>query len=247
MALNSKGQAALTDSLYFLLIVSGLSTFLFLFAATYGQSVSQGVGLQYRGEYAVSTLKTILYSSTPRLQDKTLEQSSEVDFLLAAMKEDFADDGLFSNTEQLIVNNVAGLMAPLAPNFDYMYYIYLPDRQEFVFFLLHTSKFTLSKEGKAVEVQSEQDTVWLCKPDAFNKLDDFVTNIGKLYQANSRMQLPRAKSSGGRGYDVFASQVNLTMWVSTGLPEVGGKPITDKTNLDCTCHQILKDGKWQSC
>ncbi|MDP6670836.1 MAG: hypothetical protein QGI60_03400, partial [archaeon] len=69
---NEKGQAAVTDAIYFLMIVSGLSTLLFFFSVNYGASVEEQLGLEYLSEYAVSAQKTLLYSSITRVPGLTL-------------------------------------------------------------------------------------------------------------------------------------------------------------------------------
>ena len=96
--LNSRAQSSVTDAMYFLLIVAGLSTFMFFIANSYGQSIDQQMNSQYRVEYANSALKTILYSSLPRTlpaagvsSAQALAQAEEVDYLLTAVKEDYAN------------------------------------------------------------------------------------------------------------------------------------------------------------
>jgi len=221
------------------MIVSGLSVLLFFFISSYGVAVKEKVGIQYRSEYATSALKTMLYSSTPRVAGETLENTEEVDFLLAAIKEDFADDADLNHSKELIVNNVVGLMEPQADSFDYFYYIYLPESQEFVFFLLYASKFS-NASGSRFDVGVSENAVYLCKPDSLDDLDGLLSSVGTLYQANSRMQLPKLLQSGGRGYEVLPAQVNLTMWVSTQLPETTSGTIWDSSHLNCECHKQLE-------
>ena len=255
--MNRRGQAALADALYFLLIVSGLSTFLFFFAVNYGGAIKQQVGLQYRGEYATSALETLLYSSSPRIEGQTLEDATEVDFLLAAMKEDFADNGQFDTTQDLIVNNVVGLMEPLADSFNYLYYIYMPERQEFAFFMLYVSKlsWTAASRGMAEGVTHDASTIYLCKPSSLDKIDPLIMNVGTLYQADSRMQLPKLNETGVSGYNVLPAQVNITMWTATALPGMSGSAaipaILNASGLNCTCLKELKPkglaSEWGPC
>jgi hypothetical protein len=235
VVIGEKGQASLADAIYFLLIVSGLSTFLFFFAVNYGASVRERVGLEYRSEYAISALETLLYSSTPRVEGDTLEGSTEVDFLLAVIKEDFADNGKFDNAQDLIVNNVIGLMEPLADSFNYLYYIYLPNTKEFAFLMLYTSKWSWVTAGTGrTSVGPGESVVYLCNPASLDDLDELVTNVGRLYQANSRLQLVRLQE--GTGYDTFVAQSNLTMWSATALPETESGSILDSSHLNCECH-----------
>ena len=99
MALNSKGQAAVTDALYFLLIVTGVSILLFSFANSYGNTVREKITSNYNTTFSTDALKTILYSSTPRDPSKSLYDDPtriEVDHLLEVLKEDYSDDGSIS-------------------------------------------------------------------------------------------------------------------------------------------------------
>ncbi|MDD5163661.1 MAG: hypothetical protein PHD95_05650 [Candidatus ainarchaeum sp.] len=126
MALNSdeKGQAAITDSLYFLMIVSALCIVLFLISNAYGNTVVEQIKRQYGSEYAASAFKTIFKSSTPRIEGQALEETPEVDYLLARVKEDFADDQKLNSTAGLLANNIVGIMEPVQDNYDYVFYIY---------------------------------------------------------------------------------------------------------------------------
>ena len=231
---NQKGQAALTDAMYFLLIVSGLSALLFFFSVNYGFEVTQQTGLHYRSEYATSALKTLLYSSVPRVSGQTLEESTEVDFLLAAVKEDFADNGELENTQDAVVDNVVVLMEPLSDSFDYFYYIYLTLDQEFVFFMLYSRSWDDTQlERHEVALKPGDGVIYLCKPSSFEKLNDLVTNVGLIYAADSGMQLLKLKEDDRRDYEDFPALVNLTMWTSTQLPAVSGGIITDASHLNC--------------
>ena len=85
LKMSQKGQAALTDALYFLMLVSIISTMLFFYASNYGLTLQQRVSNQYWREYTTGALETILYSSTPRDPEKSLyapPDEIEVDHLL---------------------------------------------------------------------------------------------------------------------------------------------------------------------
>ena len=241
---NEKGQAAVTDAIYFLMIVSGLSTLLFFFSVNYGGAVDEQLGLEYLSEYAVSAQKTLLYSSITRVPGLTLENSHEVDFLLAAMKEDFADNAQFDDMNVMLVNSVVGLMEPLADSFNYMYYIYVNDMAEFPFFMLYVRKWpSWSNQGGKIEIEKGTSEIYLCDPSSLSKLGDLVTNVGLVYQSTSEMKLAKLKRSGNEtGYDTFSSHATLAMWTVTGLPEgdqIGGGSIIDKDHLNCKCFKKL--------
>ncbi len=219
MALNKKAQAALTDALYFLLIVSTLSTFMFFFASSHGVTLQQRVVTQYWREYATGALETILYSSTPRIPGQTLEQAPEVDYLLAAVKEDFADDSEIDETQEVLAQNVSGIMQPIAGNFDYMFYLYAFDTKEFAFVMVYSRaepEFR-DKPGGGREVIPGDARIHFCKPADLSDVDALIEAVGASAQSNARIQLVRLDESNNQSYP--PAQANLTMWIPTPIDE----------------------------
>ena len=225
---NQRGQAALTDSLYFLLIVSGLAAFLFFFAASYGMTVEQQVVRQYRSEYATSALETILYSSTPRIAGQTLEDAKEVDYLLAAVKEDYADDKVLDETSAILAENVRGIMQPFSDGFDYVFYIYLPESKKFAYamFFVAGTEFQESVDGKVTGVSFKMEgrdivldktekRILLCSPVSLDDMDTLLAGVGQTAQSNAKIQLIEIAEGGAEKYP--PAQVNLTMWLPTGM------------------------------
>lgn len=234
MALNSRGQAALTDALYFLLIVSALSTMLFFFASNYGLVVEQRVVNQYWREYTTGALETILYSSTPRIPGQPLETSTEIDYLLAAVKEDYADDGVIDETREVLAQNIYGIMQPLSGNFDYLFYLYLSEEQEFAFVMIYAREepsFTEAGPDGEVEVTPGKARIFFCQPQSLNQLEALVESVGSSAQSSTRIQLVRVESIGSPpAYPV--AQANLTLWVPT--------PVDDfLSNLNCVLHREI--------
>ncbi|GEM_PF-950720 len=149
----ARGQAAVTDALYFLLIVTGITIFLFGFANTYGTSVDAEVVKNYNVDFTTDALKTILYSSVPRDPESpnglypTSEQEDkiEIDHLLAYVKEDYSDNqDLEPETKKVLGENIQGILAPISDNFDYLFFISTPEvtpvaPQKFVFLFFHKS------------------------------------------------------------------------------------------------------------
>jgi len=245
---NQRGQAALTDSLYFLLIVSGLAAFLFFFAASYGQIVEQQVAREYRSEYATSALETILYSSTPRIAGQTLENASEVDYLLAAVKEDYADDRVLDETSAILAENISGIMQPFSDGFDYAFYIYLPDRMTFGSEEKHfTSKFAYAMffvagtefeesggkvtgvsfrmEKRDIVLGNTEKRILLCNPASLDDMDNLLAGVGQTAQSSAKIQMIEIAEGGAEKYP--PAQVNLTMWLPAGM---------DLSKMDCVAH-----------
>jgi hypothetical protein len=146
---EKKAQAAVTDAIYFLLIVTGLCVFLFAFSNDYGSAVSEQIESQENSEFITNALQTIMHSSVPRnpsnLSDDCSEECCsslshnapcdlsvdlyadpipEIDRLLAFIKEDFGDDKKLSyKTMYIIHKNIESVMAPKSDSFDYLFYI----------------------------------------------------------------------------------------------------------------------------
>ena len=225
---NQRGQAALTDSLYFLLIVSGLAAFLFFFAASYGLVVEQQVSRQYRSEYATAALETILYSSTPRIAGQTLENAKEIDYLLAAVKEDYADDRVLDETSEILAENISGIMQPFSDGFDYIFYIYLPESKKFAYAMFFVAGTDFQESGGKVtgvsfkmkdrdidlDIKTEK-RILLCSPASLDDMDDLLASVGQTAQSNAKIQLIEIAEGGAEKYP--PAQVNLTMWLPTGM------------------------------
>jgi hypothetical protein len=237
--LNNKAQAALTDALYFLLIVSTLSTFMFFFASSHGVTLQQRVVTQYWREYSTGALETILYSSTPRIPGQTLEQASEVDYLLAAVKEDFADDSEIDETKEVLAQNISGIMQPIAGNFDYMFYLYAFDSKEFAFVLIYSREEPTFQDpppgeenlpGQGRKVIPGNARIHFCKPNELQDIDSMVETLGASAQSNARIQLVRIDEENEQSYP--PAQANLTMWVPT--------PIDDRlAGLNCELYTTI--------
>ena len=154
--LGNKGQAAITDALYFMLIVTGLCVFLFGFANTYGVNANQQIQSNYHSDFATDSLKTILYSSLPRNVSQSLYDpaaTAEIDYLLAYIKEDYADDqNLTMEARTVLANNIRRILSPIKDNFDYMFIIRLPppsEKKEFIYIYMKKTNFTdISQPGE---------------------------------------------------------------------------------------------------
>ncbi len=210
--LNNKGQAALTDALYFLLIVSIISTMLFFYASNYGLTLQERVSNQYWKEYATGALETILYTSTPRVAGQSLEETSEVDYLLAAVKEDFAENGKIEETAEVLKQNINGIMQPIAPGFDYMFYFYLFDARNFAFVMLYTRDAPTIEDGR---IQHGNAKIYFCNPPNLNSLEKLVERIGASAPSNARIQFIEISENDIPGYP--PAEVNLTMWIPSPI------------------------------
>lgn len=111
-----RGQAAIMDALFMLMMVSFLSTMMYYFASNYGVTVDPKLSTQYGTEYVDSALKTISYISVDR--------QPGIDYLLAMIKEDYYDDYLLDEYVHIVSYNVMRIMEPISDEYDYIFFIY---------------------------------------------------------------------------------------------------------------------------
>lgn len=201
--MNQKGQAAVTDTIYFLLIVTGLCVFMFSFANSYGAAASSEIGRQYYLDYSSSALKTILYSSTPRDITQTLsydpvsDDAVELDHLSAFIKEDYADDSQLKDDTQIsVANTIRNIMRPVADSFDYLFYISVPevaiDSRKMIFVTIHVTE---PSSNPAVS----DSKYYVCEPfDVLqSEIIDLENALGNVYISSSRLVLETQDDSFG--------------------------------------------------
>jgi hypothetical protein len=214
---KDKGQAAMTDSLFFLTIIVALCVLLFKFSSTYGDRIDLAVNNLYFKEYTNSTLKTIFYTDIPLDFDKNAETSPETDYLITAIKSDFlynqkigfSDVNSLTTTEDVrdlakfnLFHTIKSLMHPL-PNYDYLYYIQKADG------LLDTYYFML--KINYVDSGELKNKYYLCDPTGPIVIRSLVQRSNKIYSSSTPLIFKIA--------DLSISEVravsNLTIWAST--------------------------------
>lgn len=231
----AKGQAAVTDALYFLLIVTGITIFLFGFANNYGVAVDAELVKNYNVDFTTDALKTILYSSVPRDTTQDLyEGGSEIDHLLAYVKEDFSDDlKLEDTTKVVLAKNVKGIMNPVANNFDYLFVLSVPEGftnpRTFVFVFFHKSNLIQQTPGlrnSNITIDPNANgpfTDYVCQqnPDDTGyenlkkEIDQLLSSVGDTSQSSSKVNLPKTS---GNTFDAVQAQAELTIWNATFTP-----------------------------
>ncbi|MFH1240237.1 MAG: hypothetical protein V1672_03390 [Candidatus Diapherotrites archaeon] len=228
LKLNQRGQSSITDALFFLLIVTALASFLFFFAIPYGSDVSERLVIKYRQDYITSSLKTILYSSVPRSDLETLATAKEVDYLVAALNEDYADDQTVNEINDVFRNNIVTIMKPFAPSYDYLFYIYLPGStpgsdDKFIYTILKLSEFSFDENSRDADVISVTDAVYFCEPPPAGIniiINELLPKVRGKAQANSKLQLPSVSLT-STDSQIIPDDVHvvLVMWISTPLDD----------------------------
>lgn len=227
---NSVGQASITDALYFLIIVMALSSLMFFFSSTYGQSVNVYLSQRYKSDYVTSALETVFYSGVPRNPNDSLTTSSEVDSFFAALKEDFfsysnrlpPEGPLSSDMRQHVFNKIRSVMAPVSASHDYMFYIYVPSQIIAVEYEDGT-QFDSDQSSifsnvvvlllKKTDIESREPHYFFCWPEDFDDVSlMLLPRLGEISKpTETRIILPI-------GDNQVKAQANILMWSPTGFP-----------------------------
>ncbi|MCX6800795.1 MAG: hypothetical protein NTZ73_01250 [Candidatus Diapherotrites archaeon] len=244
------GQAALTDSLFFLAIVSMICTLLFYFLINYGATVEEQINSFYSGDFAMDTLKVIAYVNVMR--DGTSIYSltgdnPQYDYLLAMIKEDYAESSgnqnpsLNSATRKAIANTVHSVMKPFEHSVDYAFYLFQEDSQKFLFLLMGVHE--CKKSGTECEKDSSGNIVgserrmYYCIPASPGILKDKVfPYVGKVDSATSKVFLDKGTSKDlsavtGVGANYIMS---LDLWISKDVNNLWGlDSAANKADFNC--------------
>ncbi len=232
--LNSKGQAAVTDALFFLIVVMAISSFLLLFVTDYGQNLGGFISNRYKADFTTSALKTILYSNYPRDPDSmNLAGEPEVDYLMALVKEDYAvltteeagDDKHYKIDEYdvALARQIREVMRPISDSHDYLFYINTKiderEGEEIPFMFLKLTKLeVLEVPGKAPSIAREGTTVYYrCAPGRRADITNFTVSLGVSGRTVTSAAFPKIVEDGRGGYevDVENSLIELASWLST--------------------------------
>ncbi|MFH1224839.1 MAG: hypothetical protein V1676_03470 [Candidatus Diapherotrites archaeon] len=234
--IGSRGQAAVTDAMYFLMIASALCVFLFAFSNSYGNSAAEQIESQYYADYATSALKTMLYSSTARSPEQSIYfGEAEIDYLLAYVKEDYADrHSIGVDAAAALSSSLRSAMRPLSNSFDYIFYI-SKGKTDFVFAFMHTSNFAVAGSGRDLQVsaRSPAHIDYFCalgkiNSGFFDALQKLKGRLGGSYQASSKIGLPELDAKGG--LSTSAAEATLIIWTAADL-----KGVFDKQSAEWCC------------
>jgi len=246
--------------MYFLIIATTLSAFLFSFSVLYGENLERNVQKKELQEFTSSALKTILYTTIPR--DMTNPNPKENDFLLAGLKEDYFDDESFSRTAYALRDNIQNAMIPLAPAYDYLFYFYIPPEQlastgsstldSFPFFLFYKSTYTVThdpdpryaSDPRYVIVENQGHTFFFCRPQSISDVDNLLFAISNKSKTSGRSQL--LVSQAGSDLKYRNVQADLIVWPSASFPDQAGSPNDVFGPLRC-CEADVPDFPASAC
>lgn len=239
---NKRGQAAVTDALFFFTVASGLALFLYVFASGYGATLNSQSNREQFNEYTASALKVILYSSTPRNSDCTLQSCpstgnppEEIDFLMAAVKEDFADDGGLNETGVLLKNTVRAIMQPLSSSADYVFFLYMPNQSGNLvpYFLYYKSDFFKAGDSTAFNASncvSGDATIdalrlraggchsfYYCKPTNLDAINRFLFTLPELSRTSARTIFLSAPTAATAQPSQIPTETHFLVWPSASV------------------------------
>jgi len=202
---TKKGQAAITDALFFLLIIVTLSVLMFRYSSTYGNRIEQATTDLYFKEYTNSVLKTIFYTSVPLDFDLNLESAKETDYLMTQIKQDYFSDGNigYSDINQLgrtdyrdlakynLYNTVKALMFPLKSH-DYVFYLYDQEGDKFIYFMIKNTNYQLSTSPsqnspyvvKYIVPEEDLESFYLCDPNGYNIVRQILSKSPKIFSSS---------------------------------------------------------------
>lgn len=243
---DSRGQSSVADAMFFFSIASILALFLFVFSTNYGTTLRNQTEKEQFREYASSALKTILYTSTPRNPAKSLDTvtpDDEIDFLLAAAKEDYADDGNFGDTAVTIKNTLRGIMQPLSTSADYMFFFYMPTepQYQFPYFLFYRSVNNVNDTGGIQDPnrcggEKGCHEFWYCKPTDLGAVNQFLFSLSNFSRTSSKARFLSASPIPGQTPRQVDSEVHFILWPSVVFPEspkLPTDPATAFQGLNC--------------
>ena len=231
---NNAGQAAVTDALFLLVIISSLTGFLFLFAANYGKGIADQVNRNDNYEFVSSALKTILYQSVPRDSNQVIDTQNpdpdqELDYLMALVKEDYADDqNLSLNTQRNMARAVSSVMRPIADTQDYVFA--LNTAQKYAFMMIWRTKFVVQQtQGKNERFQNvqvdpaETHEVFFCNPPlSDNPLQRLFLRVGNTVQAQALVNMVEFSGNSfllALDTSEVRAGIILATWVGTPIPD----------------------------
>jgi hypothetical protein len=191
-------------------------------------------------EYSTGALKTLLYSSTPRHPGENLLDAKEVDFFLAGAKEDYADDEAFDETALLILKDVNSVLLPLSDSFDYLFYIFAPDKASFPFVLFYKSEWEEPATGRYISVSPRGHRFYFCDIKSMSQIDSLLVGLSNVSRSASKMRLlklERKVLAEGIGFEPksFAAEMYLAIWPSEKINETvfGGMKCCDAFSQSC--------------
>jgi len=252
---KNKGQAAITDALFFLTIIVTLSVLLFRFSSTYGDRIELATSNLYFKEYSNSAMKTIFYTEVPLDFSQGITANTlEVDYLMTSIKSDFYKDGVIgdggdtsdpTNINKIeikssdiqkfnLYHTIKAVMNPL-PTYDYLFYLYNVTDPKFEYVLIKINTFTTedSDNLRPYETNFNPDDTkpnyYLCNPTSYEEVRNLASKINRTYASS----IPLLFIKNGEN-----KQINSTFAIWASSPSIKE---ADLTAPELNCKKIDDD------
>lgn len=247
--LNQRGQAALMDSIFFLTIISIVCTTLFFFAINYGSQTESQINSFYSRDFATDTLKVITYVDVIRdgrsIEEVTEGGFFENDYLLALIKEDYADKKKMSEgTTKSIVRTLDSVLKPFDASIDYAFFMVSESENEYLFLLLATHQCIPTGDDDEDGVpdcididtpmyEKEINRVYFyCEPQDNTVLEKQIfPNVGKVDTALGKITLADSENQETKGRPFV---IGFSGWVVQDIPQLKETYLEDPGDFNCS-------------
>jgi len=251
-SMNSKGQAALMDSVFFLAIVSTICTSLFFFAINYGTQMEAQLNSFYASDFSADALKVITYVNVSRTGDSVFfvppSGVPQYDYLLTMIKEDYSDKKVISlETRKAIASTLHSVLLPFSESRDFTFFLLNENQSNFLFLLLavHECQGDAAKcnsknfvgQGSEIDVKRKY---YYCEPLNKNVLEKFVNSSVGVNSTTAQVTLfdSSARDSAGKrfvmGLNVWITK-NISYQDVSVLNNLGDKTKSPGSDFNCTC------------
>jgi len=247
---RKKGQAAITDALFFLTIIVTLSVLLFKFSSTYGDRIDLATSNLYFKEYSNSAMKTIFYSEVPLDYSLDVDSAGEVDYLMTSIKADYFKDGVIGKmptgvggNDHQYINEISGedsdiakynlyhtikaVMYPL-PTYDYIFYLYNINFERFEFVLVKITDFGTGVSNTGYQVTyvptNMQPKYYLCNPNSYSNIRSLVEKVNRVYASSIPLQFVVQNED---------KQINNTFATWAATTAIKESDLTNSATMNC--------------
>ena len=237
--MDQRGQAAVTDALFFLTIVTVVSVLMFTNAMGYGKNLIDTSVEYYENTYIISALKTLYAVSSPLEPDEyDVFKSNYNDNLFTMLKKDYYLDSVLSNEMKIkVMKSLGKIMLPINKNKNYLFYIYNPKTSgpvvsgEIIF-----AGFVITQDGV------EQKKTYICGRSEDPQIQTiFIDNISyylSKHLLGQRFAEGRMSLLEKQGTDSTLVIVNTGLLVWTATPDID----ESGTWVDLNIGSFLKSG-----
>ncbi|MFA5746256.1 MAG: hypothetical protein WCX82_00010 [archaeon] len=241
---SKKGQAAITDALFFLLVIVTLSVLMFRYSSTYGTRINQATSDLYYKEYTNSVLKTIFYTSVPLNYSLDLNSSLETDYLMTQVKQNYYANGKIGESDINSLNigtpgapdyrdlakfnlfhTVKATMIPLSSH-DYVFYLYNDENDSFAYFMIKNTNFNpvelnsnAPRNATARGIVNYTNSIpnyYLCNPNGYADIRDVISRSPKIFSSSVPLSFQQYTEIGNNvSYPKSTVIATFAIWPAT--------------------------------